>query len=251
MFGSRSRDAILSKPNDLVEFLVYGFVDQQTDLWIERDSKIISNLKSESNQLDRKYSSEIESETSEVSTGEPILLNVKNLNTYMKFGKPLQIQCTISKRLFIILVYSQNNSNIVFLFTFLDDPNAKVVWSIFEDSLSTDNLIMNRDNLIIKRLQKTNLGDYECSSHYQWVFTKLVYTLEQDTHQINQINGRMKSYTIESINSSYNNLPQLKIDFVTPLENIEENGRVEIKCSSTTSNFYIFEIGIAKIFFFF
>jgi hypothetical protein len=116
MFGSRSRDAILSKPNDLVEFLVYGFVDQQTDLWIERDSKIISNLKSES-KLDRKYSSEIESETSEVSTGEPILLNAKNLNTYMKFGKPLQIQCTISKQLFIILFYSQNNTNIVFLFT--------------------------------------------------------------------------------------------------------------------------------------
>ena len=108
---------------------------------------------------------------------------------------------------------------------------------------------MNRDNLIIKRLQKTNLGDYECSSHYQWVFTKLVYTLEQDTHQTNQINGRMKSYTIESINSSYNNLPQLKIDFVTPLENIEENGRVEIKCSSTTSNCFIFEIETAKIFF--
>ena len=213
MFGSRSRDAILSKPNDLVEFLVYGFVDQQTDLWIERDSKIISNLKSES-KLDRKYSSEIESETSEVSTGEPILLNVKNLNTYMKFGKPLQIQCTISKRLFIYFCFIPKIILIRFPVYYSDDPNAKVVWSIFEDSLSTDNLIMNRDNLIIKRLQKTNLGDYECSSHYQWVFTKLVYTLEQDSHQINQINGRMKSYTIESINSSYNNLPRLKIDFL-------------------------------------
>ena len=109
-----------------------------------------------------------------------------------------------------------------------------MVWSLLADKLANENVILNKSVLVISKFEKANFGSYECSTSFDSVLTRLELSLEKSLP--GKISARTKSYVIESVNSNHNDLPQLRLDFVTPIENIKENGKVEIRCSSSTRN---------------
>ena len=108
---------------------------------------------------------------------------------------------------------------------------------MLEDKISNENVILNKNALIFKGLSNENLGSYECSSSYETILHRIVFSLEKSVDSKNRVNGRTKSYIIESVNSNHNEIPQVRLDFRTSIENIRENSIVEIKCSSSTSKF--------------
>ena len=106
---------------------------------------------------------------------------------------------------------------------------------MLDEKISSKNIILNKNALIFKGFSSENLGSYECSSNHENVLHRIVLSLEKSVDSKNQVNGRTKSYIIESVNSNHNDIPQLRLDFLTSIENIKEKSMVEIRCSSSTS----------------
>jgi hypothetical protein len=115
------------------------------------------------------------------------------------------------------------------------------VWSMLEDNISNENVILNKNALIFKGLASENLGSYECSSTYETILHRIIFSLEKSVDSKNRVIGRTKSYIIESVNSNHNEIPHVRLDFRTSIENIRENSIVEIKCSSSTSKFILIQ----------
>ena len=109
---------------------------------------------------------------------------------------------------------------------------------MLDDKMSRENVLLNKNALVFKQFSANNLGSYECSSENDSVLTRLQFILEKGLN--NSVVARTKSYIVESINSQYNDLPQIRLDFVTPLENIKDNDKVEIRCSSSTGKIKIY-----------
>jgi hypothetical protein len=122
------------------------------------------------------------------------------------------------------------------------------VWSLLDDKISNENVVLNKNALIFKGFKNDNLGSYECSSSYETILHRIEFSLERSDNMKNQINGRTKSYIIESINSKLNDIPQIRLDFITSIENIQENSMVEIRCSSSTSNAIRIFLKLLKMF---
>lgn len=85
-YGSRYRDAVLSKPNNFVEFLVYGFVDKQQAAFNWNDNYLaVSKFKSEN----------VFNSTSNQSNNFVHLL-VRNLKKNINLGQSVYLKCSKS-----------------------------------------------------------------------------------------------------------------------------------------------------------
>jgi hypothetical protein len=90
--GSRSRDTYLSKPNGIIEFLVYGFVDKHSDSWLEQNGI-------GANKFDSNFSiAKIE------ENAPPNILRVEDLNQKvgLRVGENLRFEC-INGIIFILI----------------------------------------------------------------------------------------------------------------------------------------------------
>ena len=90
-YGSRFRDAILSRIDNQIEFLTYGFVDKQqeepNDLY--RTPNVV-NLRMETNQY--------------LNQSKPILAKVRYYPKNSNFGEPVSFNCYNGKKTIISIV---------------------------------------------------------------------------------------------------------------------------------------------------
>lgn len=79
-FGSRSRDAILTKLNDTFEYLIYGFVDKKSNN-LNEDFKIVR----------------LRSKFVKAKNDPNIILKIKNSNQIFKLGSYVNLKCFAGK----------------------------------------------------------------------------------------------------------------------------------------------------------
>lgn len=105
-FGYRTLDAILSKHNDQMEFLVYGFVDKQSDHWYENThAKLLKSVFKPSNLgkfLEHKIMNQIKPVESDLEDNKQYLDEIPSVElilisprkTFIQIGDRVELKCT-------------------------------------------------------------------------------------------------------------------------------------------------------------
>ncbi|RNA33972.1 hypothetical protein BpHYR1_035156 [Brachionus plicatilis] len=171
-FGYRSRDAVLTRQNDSVEYFVYGFVDRYSEFSFENSGQALSLYRSKNN---------------------------KN-----------QLSLKIKK------VYDKNN-NLKFK-CLANFKSASLKWVI-----PGSHDIIQSSYLLFRNISDQNVGLYECIGNYKNQNAKIIFSVEK--HK-GSIVTRPHAF-IYSLNNNF-----IRLDFLTNIQDICQNDRIEIACSS-------------------
>jgi hypothetical protein len=114
---------------------------------------------------------------------------------------------------------------------------------------TTDNLDISVENdiLSIKKLNKKSNQLYECSAlnREKNIVTRLLYSIDILNKRLSHrkirkyVKSRIRSYLIEPIIDNLNNLPPIRLDFLSQIENVTRNSSIKIRCSTISSNWII------------
>ncbi len=100
-------------------------------------------------------------------------------------------------------------------------------WSNLNQNSS--NLIIKGNYLRINSLKKENFGLYKCKNDKK--STIINYLIKENKNK--KLVARIKSVDLNS---------SIKLNFLTPIENINEESSVKIKCSSLNSTYIYYKI---------
>lgn len=136
------------------------------------------------------------------------------------------------------------NQNIFYLLVDREDQ-VKIYWSRVSPVQRIWKLKTDQRVLAITSLHRNDIGKYECSAEYSQGITKVIFSF--DRSQSGAIEGQIRSYSIEPLYSqsanpmlSESSWPNLQLYFVGSFNHIPLNSKVEILCTSTSSNCFFF-----------